>query len=475
MMMTASLYTIEHTLLALFFACLLVLLASILRYCVPLLKKMHLPAAVIGGLLGLALGPQLLGAYWADKLGLEQSIKEIYTIWKQLPGFLISLVFAELLMGKRLPSMKKIWDESASQVIVGYSMAWGQYIVGLLVAMFLLVPFFDANILSASLIVIGFQGGYGTAAGLGDTYGQLGFEEGYDLAIAMATAGKVAAILVGLILINIAVTYRKMKSPDESRHEHLRERVSASEGKKAVKKQREEMHFSADRFILHLSLLCVAICIGWCIREVLFMLESVFVNHSREGIMQYIPLFPMAMIGGALLQWIITYFDAEDIVNARHLHSMSHSFLDLLIVVAIATISLETLSANWVMVVLMVVVGVGWNLFIFFLIAPYFYESDPWIRGIGDFAHSTGATTTGLMLMKLIDPNDKTGVKSSFSLKQSFYEPIVGGGFITALALPLIHALGAWQALVLMIILLLLTLLLGWKSIGIHPHNKLFR
>ncbi len=472
--MSYSVQSLQLILVSLFLTGLLVLAAIILRHFFPILQRMHMPAAVIGGFIGLALGPQALGVFWIEPLHLQEEVTAIYKIWKQLPAFLISLVFAELMMGHRLPSLKSIWKQSASHLVVGYSIAWGQYVVGILVALLVLAPVFGANPLNGVLIAIGFQGGYGTAAGLGDTYAQLGFEEGYDLALGMATAGKVAAILVGLVLINMAVRFRKMKSPEDTRKEHLSEKVTNYEGKKAVQKQREEMHLPADRIVLHFSLLCTAVAIGWIVREAMFIVESWIIVTPDESVMQFIPLFPMALIGGAILQAIISALDAERLVNARHLHSLGHSFLDLLIIVAIASLSIKTLIAYWELIVIMVIAGVGWNLLAFFFIAPRLYKSDAWVRGVGDFAHSTGATTTGLMLMKMVDPNDRTGVRSSFTMKQSFYEPIVGGGFLTALALPLMHTVGPWYTLGLMLALLVLTLLLGWKTIGFNSDNRLF-
>ncbi len=469
----AKTYSIEIMIIGLLLATVLIISGTVLRHLIPPLQKMHLPAAVIGGLLGLLLGPQLLGKHIAEWFTVSEQMDQMYEIWKQLPGYLISMVFAALMLGHKLPSFSRAMESSAPHLIVGYSIAWGHYIVGILLAMLVLSPLLDANPLSSALIAIGFQGGYGTAAGLGSTYNQLGFPEGYDLALGMATAGKVAAILVGLVLINMAVGFRKMKSPDDTKKEHLRENVTEMQGKKAVRKQRVEMHFSADRFILHCAVLCLAVILGWCIRKLLFLIESFVVSSAADGVVQYIPLFPMALIGGIVLQAFITAIRKDHMINERHIHSISHSFLDLLIVVAIATLSLKTLSANWELLLIMIVSGIGWNLFVFFFIAPRFYENAPWVRGLGDFAHSTGATTTGLLLMKVIDPNDSTGARSGFNMKQPFYEPIVGGGLITALALPMLHTVGLEITLIISTVLFVATLVIGWKFLGVHK-NMLF-
>ncbi|WP_417432437.1 sodium/glutamate symporter [Kiloniella sp.] len=472
--MTPNEYPIDTILITLLSAALLILIGTLLRKAIPVLDRIHLPASVIGGVVGLIIGPQLLGGKILQDSHLEKQFSDIYAIGKLLPGYLIIVVFAALMMGSRIPTIGKIWSYSSSNLVTGYLITWGQYIVGILLTLLVLIPFFDANPLSSVLIAIGFQGGYGTAAGLGSTYKDLGFDAGYDLALGMATAGKVSAILVGLILVNFAVKKEQMQSPKDKKIEHLQEEIPEIEAKTLFAKKRKEGYLSADALLLHFSLLCVAIIIGWGIKEILLVIENLFLTTEQNGIIQYIPLFPMALIGGILLQLFISKIDQEDLLNEQHLYSISHSFLDLLIVVAIATLSLKALQENWLLLTLLISTGIGWNLLVFFFIAPRLYKNAPWTRGLGDFAHSTGATTSGLLLMKVVDPNDETGARSSFSLKQPFYEPIVGGGFITAMALPLVHATGLWGALGLALLLFIITIFAGLKSVGVKKGNPLF-
>ncbi len=473
--MKPSEHPIDLILLTLLSASLLILCGALLRKLFPILERLHLPASVIGGVLGVIIGPQILTGIVFSGTKFGDTVHELYAIGKSLPSYLIVVVFAALMMGKTIPSPRKIWSNASSHLVIGYGLAWGQYVVGILLTLLVLIPFFDANPLSGALIAIGFQGGYGTAAGLGDVYNQLGFESGYDLALGMATAGKVSAILVGIALINLATRRNQIESPKQKREKEEREKVPEKKAKALYKKQQKEKHFSADSLILHFALLCTAIVLGWTLRKGLLLIEVLFLAEGSEGVIQYIPLFPMALIGGIILQLLITKLSKEKMVNAHHLHSISHSFLDLLIVVAIASLSLKALAANWEILAILIATGISWNLCVFFLIAPRLYQNAPWTRGLGDFAHSTGATTTGLLLMKIVDPSDKTGAKSSFSMKQPLYEPIIGGGFVTALALPLIHSIGLWGALVVFSILLILVILAGVKTLTIKPKNPVLR
>lgn len=469
----APTYTIGFVLVAFVAASLFILIGTVLRHMVPFISKMHIPAAVLGGIVALLLGPQVLGPTITKAVPIEAEMDMIFKLWKQMPAYLISVVFAALMMGKTLPGITKIWSYASPHLVVGYITAFGQYIVGIVLALLVLIPMFDADPLSSMLIAIGFQGGYGTAAGLSDTYGPLGFPEGYDLALGMATAGKVSAILIGLLLINIAVRRNEMQSPEEKKEEHLDEDISTRDAKKLVKRKREEQHFSADTLVLHFALLSVAIAVGWLIKMGLVLIEGLTLTGDEEGFVNFIPLFPFALVGGAVVQMGITRLNQAHIVIHRHLHSLSHSFLDLLIVVAIATLSLKTIADNWQLLVILIVSAIAWNLLVFYFVAPRFYKDDYWVRGVGDFAHATGATTTGLLMMKVVDPTDDNGARSSFNMKQTFYEPIVGGGFVTALSLPVVHAIGLVPALVMFSCLFVLTLMFAWKFVTISRENPL--
>lgn len=468
-------YSLDIILLTFFSLTMLIMCGTVLRKLIPALAKAHLPASVIGGLVGLAIAPSTFGSFIYPSLGIDNIITEIYAISKKLPSYLIVIVFAALMMGKPIPSMNKIFSKASTHLVVGYSIAWGQYIIGILLAMFILAPLFDANILSSALIAIGFQGGYGTAAGLGSTYQSLGFDDGYDLALGMATAGKVLSIVLGLILINIAVKMEKLSSPHEKRKEDTQSDVPQQHAESMFKKMRREKYFSADALILHFAILCIAIAIGWCLLKGLFFVEAFFLENGQDGFVQYIPLFPMALIGGIILQIILNKKHLTRHVNAHYLHSISHSFLDLLIVAAIASLSVKTIIANWQILAILISVGIVWNLCMCFLIAPWVYRSSPWTKALGDFAHSTGAATTALMIMKISDPADKTGAKTSFNFKQPLYEPIVGGGIITALSMPLIHTIGALNTLYIFTGLFITTIIIGLIILRIKKSNPILK
>jgi ESS family glutamate:Na+ symporter len=77
-----------------------------------------------------------------------------------------------------------------------------------------------------------------------------------------------------------------------------------------------------------------------------------------------------------------------------------------------------------------------------------------------------GVTATGILLLRIVDPENKSGAFESFAYKQLFFEPIVGGGLFTAAAPALIVQFGSVAILVLTSILLAFWLIVGFALFG---------
>jgi len=64
----------------------------------------------------------------------------------------------------------------------------------------------DANPLMGCLIEVGFEGGHGAASIIGESFNKLGFPNGLDLGLAMATMGLLSSSILGSIFIFIGRT-----------------------------------------------------------------------------------------------------------------------------------------------------------------------------------------------------------------------------------------------------------------------------
>ena len=70
---------------------------------------------------------------------------------------------------------------------------------------------------------------------------------------------------------------------------------------------------------------------------------------------------------------------------------------------------------------------------------------DAWFeRSIAEMGQSMGVTATGLMLLRVVDPDYESPAADAFAYKQILHEPFMGGGLWTGAAIPLIALWGGW-------------------------------
>lgn len=444
------------------------LIGKMVRVKVGWVQSLFLPSSIIAGLLLLLLGPQVLGRFdgpWGEN-GLFNDT--MITVWRSLPGLLISVIFATMFLGQELPSPKRAVKLAGPQLSLGVALGSGQYVVGLLLAALVLVPFFAASPMTGALIEIAFEGGHGTAAGMRGVMEDLGFGDGADLAVGLATVGIVGGVVIGIALINWGVRTDKTE-------------ILKGNAKMSIAEQkglfREDEHYSAgtmtsrpasvEPLSLHMAVMSLAILVGWLILEGLRWIEqqtyaSVMLDDNTPlEIFAYVPLFPMALLGGVIVQMGAKAVGADHLIDHQMMLRIQGWALDFLIVAAIATLSLQAVGDNLGIFLILSVAGIAFNVMIFLWLTPrligrYWFE-----RGIGDFGQSMGVTATGLILMRVVDPKGESPAFEAFGYKQLVFEPFFGGGLITALAIPVIYLTGVWPLFFVMLTVFVASIVIG--------------
>ncbi len=402
----------------------LLLTGKLIRARVRALQRLFLPASILGGFLGLLLGPYVLGA-----TGFQLIPAEMLTTWGALPGILINIVFACLFLGFAIPKPATIWREGGPQLCYGWTVGMGQYVVGVGLTVLVLSPLFGVPAIFGCLLEIGFSGGHGTAAGMREAFEQLEWAAGADLGLMSATVGVFSAVVFGMVMINLAARKgytQVITSPDNIPEETMKGLVPPDK-----RKPTGLMTISPDAlepFAFHAAVVGVAILIGW------YMLNAIkgMSAGMEPDLFRSFPLFPLAMMGGLIIQilaakvGIATYFDRKTFDRILGLA------LDFLVVSAIAAIKLDVFLAYFWPFTLLMVVGLGWVIFATWFIAPRMLP-DAWFeRGITEYGMQTGVTALGLLLLRVADPHFETPAAKAFGFKQIIYEPMLGGGFVTA-------------------------------------------
>ena len=427
--------------------CVLLWVGHLLRMRIRLLQKLYLPSCVIGGLLG-------LGILQGFRLAGSEVPAEWTAGWSDLPGFLINIVFACLFLGVQLPGIRRLWSRAGPQLAYGQVVAWGQYVVGVGLVLAVLAHVFDVKPVFGGLIPVGFEGGHGTAAGLAKTFEDLGVAELKDFALASATAGIISAIVVGMILVNWAA--RKGYTVRRRRVEEIAEDDAIGViplGRRPEAGRLTVRSDAIEAFTLHVALVGVAVLLGWLMKQGLWQIEHLANagldeaarrNSSLYILIKSFPLFPLCMLGGLIVQACEDRFDKRKLLDPGLTRRIQNTALDFLVVAAIATIRVETLQAKLVPFLILVAAGIGWNVFCVVVLARRMLP-DAWFeRSIAEMGQSMGVTATGLLLLRVVDPEYESPAADAFACKQVLHEPFMGGGLWTSTAIPLLVLWGGW-------------------------------
>lgn len=405
----------------------LLIIGTIIRLYVPFIKKFYLPASLIAGFIGLLLGPSVL------KLIPEN----ITSCWSSLSGKLIVLVFAPMLMGKRKTSAKKYARKTFNSVCFGYVGCFAQYAIPLLLTAAMLMPIFGTNPLFGTTFEQGWCGGHGTASGMLAVFEELGWAEGQSIAITNATIGLLFGIFGGVILINIAA------------RKGWTSRISSADGRLGIKNTEVELYNTEeikkedtklavsgkviDNFAFHAAILSIAIFIGWIVTY----LFKTYLGFS-------ISWFVTAMFAGGLVQLVLNRTKWGDAVDPKVYSRIQGISLEFLVAGAVASLNLKIIAENILPIAIVSVALMIFMVAYSLIYARGIFGNDWFENSIMTYGMYTGVAATGMLLLKVCDPESKSDALSLYAARAPFSSWAIGGGIITSLAPIWVNQFGIW-------------------------------
>jgi ESS family glutamate:Na+ symporter len=322
-------------------------------------------------------------------------------------------------------------------VVMGGVMSCGQFAVGGLVTLLILTPLFDTSRYAGSLIEMSFAGGHGTLAGLSGVLDDHGASDLVDVGLGLATVGMVAGVVIGTMLVNFAVrspsipiARQNPTSPSEN--------YDIDHHTLAPDQEPIDTNHGMTEFTSAAMLLGISIAVGYVILEALRW----GTNQVGSEIFDQFPLFPFTIIGGVLVQLAAVRFKFEWAANRQAVEALGGISIDGIVICAIGTLSLSALGDNLGPLVILSVASVAWSVFVALVIGKRMMPRDWFEHSIAEFGESQGNVATGFMMVDMVDPARQTNVVTAYGYRQLFTRPLIGGGFITALSVPFIAAIG---------------------------------
>lgn len=376
------------------------------------LRLWGIPEALLAGLLGLLLAP-------GGPLPLLPP--QVMQLWADLPLVLLTLVFGSLLLGKPLPKLEGLWRPVSGQVSLALVLAFGQYVVGGLAVLLVLQPWLGVSPVMACLIEVAYEGGHGSAAAMGPSYAALGFPGGQALGLAMATVGLLSSTLVGGLVVVLARSrgWLLADAPGSAASENASAASGDDEG--------------AAAWAVNLALAGAAVLTGVGLLAGLRWLTA-GLGDGVASVVTALPVFPLAIVGSLLVRLALERSGKAHWASSAVQGRVGTLSADLLITAATAGLDLALLKADWLPLTVLAVGGLVWNLAVTLLLAPRLLPADWFERAVIEFGQATGVAASGLLLLRMADPDDRSDALPAFSIKQLMLQPFLAGGVVTVVA-----------------------------------------
>lgn len=444
----------------------ILLLANLLINVIKPLKKALIPGSVLGGfiLLGVISIIKLISKNdGVDGSNLDNFLLSIYNTLEIIAFQCLGIGFA----ASALKQKDKNKDESKSArkdifnasvvTISGYTI---QAVLGVIIG---IVLYFILGSYPASglLIPMGFGQGPSQALNWGTIYstynsivGDPNFSEfgaftnGGSFGLSIAALGFVAASIGGIIYLNIERRKGNIKMTRVIQEHSQQTNIEKYETENEI-----EDTGIVDKFSVQVGLVLLAYLASYLIILGISKLCDLSGVNLLTGTVK--PLFwgfnfIIATLTATILKMILNKSKKKKIVKKEYINNYSMDRIsgfsfDLMVVAAIGAINLDAFS-NPSFIVPLIVMGVLATVVTYFytkFMCDYLYKDYKEEMFLAMFGMLTGTASTGVILLREIDPNFKTRAQANL-----IYQPIIS----VALGAPLLLSLGSaaktWTGLI---------------------------
>lgn len=374
----------------------LLLAGTILRAKIRWIQSLFLPASMLAGFIGLALGPS-----GADILPFSDQLSSY-------PGLLIAVIFASIPIGAAKANLRDIihrvremWSYSMLLTVL----MWGGGALFGLIA--INQVFKDLPSGFGLMLGAGFLGGHGTAAALGEGFSKYGWDEAMTLGMTSATVGILVAVLGGLFLVksNTEKGHTQFISNYKDLPAELRSGLMQPDKRVAMGKETVSPS-SIDPLVMHLSIIAFVVGVSYWVTG---LLESILPGIS-------VPLFSVGFIVALLFQNSIRKIKADSYVDQRIMERIGGSATDYLVAIGIASINITVVMDYAVPLILLFIFGIIWAYLIFRFIGPNIFKNFWFEKSLFGWGWSTGTVAMGLALLRIVDPELKSKTMDDYAL-----------------------------------------------------------
>lgn len=384
----------------------LLLLGKVLRARVKFIQRLFLPPSMIAGLSALVLGPGVLG--W---LPLSSNMGSYAAI-------LIALVFSTLpLTSSSTSSHSSPKGESRVGRMWAYSQAGMllQWALGGLMGCLVLSVLWNTDPSAGLAMPAGFCGGHGTAAAIGDSFDKYGITDMRTLAMTAATVGILASVIIGMALVSFgsARGYTRYLPKFSELPPELRSGLLPREKRQSM----GEAAFSAislDSMTFNFALIAVITLMGYGISK---GIEAIWPQLL-------LPVFSCAFISGIGVSWLLRRCKVDTYVSKPIVGHLGGAFTDYLVAFGVASIKLEIVVKYLVPLLVLLSAGLLLTALYVFCIGRRIHRESWFEKSIFTWGWFTGTMAMGLALLRITDPDSRSGCLDDYALAYLYIAPV---------------------------------------------------
>ena len=433
------------------FMSLLLVIAQFMRAKIKFLQMFYIPASLVAGILGLLLGPQFLDLIpWSGQIG-------------SYAYMLVCVLFGGLFLGKKeKTSVKKIFTQVGDSFCVNMGAEFFCFGIALLVGGALVTFLFpDVFTEIALLMPSGYCGGHGYASTIGTALNNLlGRTDGVVIGQTFATMGLLTGLFVGIICINYATrkgATRLVKSakalPEDCRTGIVPAEKRISMGEETINPM------SMDPLAWHLALTLIATLAGYT-----------FYDWYKQYLPDIeLPVMCLTMIAGVLLQTLLNHTPFKDSVDEHVEGRIGSMVTDYLVGFGVASISITVVMEFVGPILLLCVLGTLTSLTLVFFVGRKLFHNFWFERSIFVFGWTTGVVAIGVTLLRIVDPEAKSGTLNDYVYSYTLQSVIEV--FIIALTPILAVSMGCLAVGAIETGIALVLFLIGAKIFGVHKEK----
>ena len=407
--MDLSVYSVWSFLVQLGIIFIAVLAGNTLRRKIKWIRNTLLPSSVIAGILVFALKFVPVINEFVDAKFMETLTYHCLGL-----GF-IALTFKSGVKSKDKNRFAVL--DTGITTVNGYLV---QGIIGLGLTIVLSITIFKDLFYAAGLLLpMGYGQGTGQALNIGNVFASFGFDKGPSFGLAIAAIGFFVACIVGVIYLNVLKKKGKL--------EIQQQRVEDNKLDTNIYVDDEApLSESVDKLTIQFGFVMGAYIITYLIILGLSTLATTYLGNF--GVKTIKPLlwgfnFLFGSIVAIVAKIVIKDLRNKKIMTHTYINSfmmtrLSGLFFDVMIVAGIAAIDWENLKCLlWPLLIICSIGGLGTFLYIKFVAKKIFpdYEHEMFFSMFGML---TGTASTGMILLREIDPNYETPAANNLVLQQ---------------------------------------------------------